>query len=88
MFSHPRRLWPAIAAMLMGLAVLVGCPSADDDVEPEPTAEPDDVQPCSDCLACEECLTCEECHTDQEMLVATVEPPEEPDGETEGAGEG
>jgi hypothetical protein len=65
----------SIAAFL-GLGLL-GCPTANDDdsVGGEPIVETD-------------LLTCEQCHVDQEMLLATVEPPEEPDGETEGSGEG
>ena len=74
--SMPRILRLTLPLALAGL--LMACPSRDDDdaVGSEPPPEP------------EAALTCEQCHTDEEMLLATVEPPEEPDGETEGSGEG
>lgn len=83
---HPgRNRCGALLLALLFSVVLVACPADNDDaIEPDPAG----TVGCAECVDCEQCFTCEECHTSQEVLLATVEPPEEPDGETEGAGEG
>ncbi len=71
---------PSNASLLPALTLslsLLGCPTA--EPEPDPIVEPPEP---------EVTITCEECHSDEEMLIDTVEEPEEPEGETEDSGEG
>lgn len=78
-----RSLSTCLMAATLSLS-FVGCPSAELPPEPEPSSEPSpEPTPVDD-----DGLSCEECHNDLDMLIETVEEPEEPDPENESTGEG
>ncbi len=83
MLIPARSLTTCLMAVTLSLP-FVACPSVEvlPDPEPAPTPEatPDPIE--------EDGLTCEECHIDLDMLIETVEEPEEPDPENESTGEG
>jgi hypothetical protein len=77
MSTRPSNALLSLPALTLSLS-LFGCPIGDPD--PDPIVDPPDEPVAT--------LTCEDCHSDEEMLIDTVEEPEEPDGETEDSGEG